>query len=231
MIRVAFPTLAGVALALAACASPRPSGLPQGSAAYTVIPPAPEEPSASIVRKLQAGDTISVKVFREPDFSADKIVLDEVGNAQLPTIGEVRAGGATPSELAALIGARLGERYLRNPRVTVALLSPVSQVATVEGEVEAPGVFPLARNETLLTTLARAGSPTQLAALDEVVVFRIVNGQRMGAVFDVRRIRTGSAPDPQIIDGDVVVVGFSQIKGAYRDFLAASPLLGLFTIF
>ena len=36
------------------------------------------------------------------------------------------------------------------------------------------------------------------------MVFRIVNGQRMGAVFDVRRIRTGSAPDPQIIDGAVV---------------------------
>ncbi len=63
------------------------------------------------------------------------------------------------------------------------------------------------------------------------MVFRTLNGQRMGAVFDLRRIRTGSAPDPQIVDGDVVVVGFSQLKGAYRDFLAATPLLGLFTIF
>ena len=120
---------------------------------------------------------------------------------------------------------------MRNPRVTVALVGSVAQLVTVEGQVQAPGVYPLGRNETLLTSLARAGSPTQLAALDQVVVFRTLNGQRMGAVFDLRKIRTGSAPDPQIVDGDVVVVGFSQLKGAYRDFLAATPLLGLFTIF
>jgi polysaccharide export outer membrane protein len=231
VIRIAILTLAGVAFAMAGCAGPRPSGLPQGSAAYAVIPPASDTSAVPTVRKLHAGDSISVKVFREPDFGADKLVLDELGNVQLPVLGDVAAAGSTPGELAAQIGARLGERYLRNPRVTVALLGTVAQIVTVEGQVGTPGVYPLGRNETLLTSLARAGSPTQLAALDEVVVFRTVNGQRMGAVFDLRRIRTGSAPDPQIVDGDVVVVGFSQLKGAYRDFLAASPLLGLFTIF
>lgn len=231
MIRSAILTLAGIALTLAGCAGPRPSGLAQGSAAYRVIPVAPEASAAPSARRLQAGDTIAVKVFREPDFSTDKVVLDELGNAQLPVLGEVAAAGSTPNELSARIAARLGERYLRNPRVTVALVGSVAQLVTVEGQVQAPGVYPLGRNETLLTSLARAGSPTQLAALDQVVVFRTLNGQRMGAVFDLRKIRTGSAPDPQIVDGDVVVVGFSQLKGAYRDFLAATPLLGLFTIF
>lgn len=230
MIRVAFLTLAGVAQTLAGCAGPQPTGLPRGSAAYGVVP-APEPGPVPAVRALQAGDTIAVKVFREPDFSADKVVLDELGTAQLPVLGDIAAAGSTPSELAARIAARLGERYLRNPRVTVALLASVAQAVTVEGQVGTPGVYPLGRNETLLTSLARAGSPTQLAALNQVVVFRNVNGQRMGAVFDVRKIRTGSAPDPQIVDGDVVVVGFSELKGAYRDFLAATPLLGLFTIF
>ena len=183
------------------------------------------------MRRLQAGDTISVQVFREPDFSVDKAVLDELGYAQLPVIGELAAAGRTPRELAADIEALLGQRYLRHPRVTVAVTGSTPQAVTVEGQVATPGVYALSRNETLLTSLARAGSPTQIAALDEVVVFRTVNGQRMGAVFDVRRIRTGAAPDPQILDGDVVVVGYSQIKGAYRDFLAATPLLGLFTIF
>ena len=36
-------------------------------------------------------------------------------------------------------------------------------------------------------------------------------------------IRRGRAPDPQIYGDDVVVVGFSFIKGAFRDFLTIEP--------
>ncbi|MCA1661540.1 MAG: polysaccharide biosynthesis/export family protein [Novosphingobium sp.] len=231
MIWARVPTLVCVLAALAGCAGSRPSGLPQGPAAYAVIPAAPGSPPAPAVRTLRAGDAISVSVFREAELSAEKVVLDELGNVQLPALGELAAARRTPREFAEQVAARLGERFLRNPRVTVALVSAVAEAVAVEGQVGTPGLYPLSRNETLLTSLARAGSPTQLAELDEVVVFRTVNGQRMGAVFDVRKIRTGNAPDPQIVDGDLVVVGFSQLKGAYRDFLAATPLLGLFTIF
>ena len=231
MIRFAVASICGALLALAGCAGPRPSGLPHGASAYEVVPPAPATPGAAIARALQPGDSIAVQVYREPDLGVEKAVLDEVGNVQLPLLGEVRAAGQTPGELADAIAARLGERYLRQPRVTVSLVGSVPRTVTVEGQVAAPGIFPLGRNETLLSSLARAGSPTQLAKLDEVVVFRNVNGQRMGAVFDVRQIRVGAAPDPQVLDGDVVVVGYSQLKGAYRDFLVATPLLNLFTVF
>ena len=63
------------------------------------------------------------------------------------------------------------------------------------------------------------------------MVFRTVNGQRMGAVFDVGQIRVGGASDPQILDGDVIVVGYSSVRGAFRDFLSVTPLLNLFTVF
>jgi polysaccharide export outer membrane protein len=228
VIRLVVPILL---LALAACAGPRPTNLPHGASAYDIVPPAPAIAAPAVARPLEPGDAISVQVFREPDLGVEKAVLDEVGSVQLPLIGEVRAAGRTPSELSAAIAARLGERYLRDPRVTVSLVGTVPRTVTVEGQVATPGIFPLSRNETLLTSLARAGSPTQLAKLDEVVVFRTVNGRRMGAVFDIRQIRTGGAPDPQILDGDLVVVGYSQLKGAYRDFLMATPLLNLFTVF
>jgi polysaccharide export outer membrane protein len=228
LIRLVVPILLA---ALAACAGPRPTGLPQGAAAYEVVPAAPASPAPAVARALEAGDTIGVQVFREPDFGTDKALIDEFGNVQLPVIGEVHAAGRTPAELSGAIAEQLGQRYLRDPRVTVSLLGTVARTVAVEGQVATPGIFPLSRNETLLTSLARAGSPTQLAKLDQVVVFRTVNGQRMGAVFDVRQIRTGGAPDPQILDGDLVVVGYSQLKGAYRDFLMATPLLNLFTVF
>ena len=216
-------------LVLAACQSARPTSLPQGAAAYQVVPEA--QPSPTVARTLRPGDSIAVAVFREPDLGAEKLVLDELGNVQLPLLGEITAGGKTPAELSQTISQRLGARYLRRPQVTVALLDSVALSMSVEGQVKAPGVFPVGPNETLLTSLARAGSPGQTAKLDEIVVFRTVNGQRMGAVFDLQQIRTGSAPDPQILDGDTIVVGYSAVKGAFRDFLVASPLLNLFTVF
>lgn len=216
-------------LALAACQSARPTSLPHGSAAYQVVPQA--QPSPTVARQLRPGDSIAVAVFREPDLGAEKLVLDELGNVQLPLLGEITAGGKTLAELSQTISQRLGARYLRRPQVTIALLDSVALSMSVEGQVKAPGVFPVGPNETLLTSLARAGSPAQTAKLDEIVVFRTVNGQRMGAVFDLQQIRTGTAPDPQILDGDTIVVGYSAVKGAFRDFLVASPLLNLFTVF
>ena len=37
--------------------------------------------------------------------------------------------------------------------------------------------------------------------------------------------------DPQVLPGDVIVVGYSRVRGAYRDILQAAPLLGVFTQF
>ena len=84
---------------------------------------------------------------------------------------------------------------------------------------------------TLLRALALARGPTRVAALDEVVVFRMVEGKRMGALFDVNAIRKGQASDPQIEGNDMVIVGFSSVKGAYRDFLQTAPFLNVFRNF
>ena len=147
------------------------------------------------------------------------IPADQAVQARQPAISCLGDGGFL---------TQWGKRFLgRRGR----LLDSEALSIAVEGQVKAPGVFPVGPNETLLTSLARAGSPGQTAKLDEVVVFRTVNGQRMGAVFDLQQIRTGAAADPQILDGDTIVVGYSAVKGAFRDFLAASPLLNLFTVF
>ena len=34
-----------------------------------------------------------------------------------------------------------------------------------------------------------------------------------------------------IVDGDVVVVGYSALRGAFRDFLSVTPLINRFTVF
>ncbi|HEU0043730.1 polysaccharide biosynthesis/export family protein [Sphingomonas sp.] len=215
-------------LMLAACSSPR-SNLPAGPAAYDVIP-APTGNTLTDYR-INALDELSITVFREPELSIERLRVDAAGIVQYPLIGTVRAAGRTAVELSSEITARLDARFVRNPQVTVAVLSSQGQRVTVEGSVRAPGVYEMGGNATLLEALARAQSPTDTAKLGEVVVFRVVEGQRMGAVFDLRRIRAGLDADPRIVGGDTVVVGFNQVKGAFRDFLSAAPLLTLFQVF
>lgn len=231
MIRIQATIAIAAACAVSGCQTATTSAtLPSGASAYEVMPPARVAESPT-VRTMRSGDLIAVNVFREEELSADKLVIDEMGLVQLPLIGEMQAAGLRPAELSRAISARLGARYLRNPQVSVTVVEAVPVTVTVEGQVNSPGVFPLRQNETLLSTLARAKSPTQTAKLDEVVVFRTVDQQKMAAVFDLKQIRTGQAPDPQIIDGDIVVVGFSSVKGAFRDFLQAAPLLNVFSYF
>lgn len=223
--------LAVAGLVLAGCQGAlRSDNLPQGQAAYEIAPPADAGAKPQAYR-IGPGDLISVQVFQEPDLSNDKLQVDDVGRIQLPLAGDILAAGLTGPELSVVIAERLGRDYIRHPQVVVSVVATREQTVAVEGEVKMPGVYKVTPSDTLLSAVARAQSPTNVARLDEVIVFRTVNGRRLGARFDLREIRAGRAPDPQVLGGDVIVVGFSSLKGVYRDILQAAPLLNVFTQF
>lgn len=215
---------------LAACQPQLHSTLPREKAAYAAIAPAANA-AADGAYLLQAGDQVTVDVYDEPDLTQEKIVIDPKGDLFLPLIGRVHAAGRTQSALSNEITQAYGKNYLRNPRVAVLVVEAKSNVVSVEGEVTLPGVYPIQPDATLLTAIALARSPTRKAKLDEVLIFRTVNGQRMGARFDLTDIRAGRVPDPQILPGDVVVVGFSAARGIWSDILEAAPLFNVFTRF
>jgi polysaccharide export outer membrane protein len=64
----------------------------------------------------------------------------------------------------------------------------------------------------LLDVISMAKGETEIATLEQVVVFRNINNQRMGAVFDIASIRRGQAADPVIQGNDLVVVGHSAAR-------------------
>lgn len=214
---------------LAACQPQLHSALPTGSPAYAVIGAEPGAGSGSYA--LQVGDVVTVNVFQEPDLTVQAVPIDNAGNLYLPLIGQVHAAGRTQAELSADVAQAYGQKYLRRPQVAVIVNQTLSNTVSVEGEVVLPGVYPVQPGATLLSALAQARSPSQSAKLDEVLVFRQINGQRMGARFDVVEIRSGRAPDPQVLAGDVIVVGYSRVRGGYRDILQAAPLLNVFAQF
>ena len=217
-----------VALLTAGCASSGDvSALPAGERAYEIAPPPdPNAPRASYV--IVPNDVLNLQVFQEPDLSNEELQVDNVGNIQMPLIGEIQAAGRSATELAEDIATRLGARYIVNPQVVVSVAKQADRFVTVDGQVKKPGVYEITRDDTLLSAIARAESTTREAKMDEVVIFRTIDGQRMAARFNLNAVRTGRAPDPQIQGGDAVVVGFSSLKGAWRDILQASPLFNAF---
>jgi len=222
---------AGLVVACAGCSGMHASSdLPHGAQSYAVMPP-PDPNSPVAAYRIGPLDVLKVTVFQEPDLSFDQIQVDAAGDLSFPLIGVVHAAGDTATELSGDIAQALAKQYLVHPQVSVSVASSVSQNVTVEGDVKQPGVYAINGTETLLTALAQAQSPTDVAKLDQVVIFRTIDGKRAGAVFDVKAIREGRAADPEVLGGDVIVVGFDQVKGVLRDFFKTAPFFYVFRYF
>lgn len=219
-----------VSTSLAACSSQLYKQLPSGPAAYAAFP-AIDKAVAPSEYLIAPGDVIGVTVFGEPELTLEKLPVDDAGYIQFPLIGSIKVSGLTPANASALMASKLSANFLRSPSVTLNVVEQSGQVVTVEGQVAKAGSYPIGPDTTLLGAIALAQSPTPIAKLDEIIVFRTVNNQRMVARFDLARIRAGADPDPQILGGDAVVVGLSRAKSLYRDILQAAPLFNVFTRF
>lgn len=201
--------------------------LPANAEAYDLIPAAAPE---IVLRNyyLQPGDRISVDVYRETDLSISQVEVGSDGNFSMPLLGAVKASGKTTEQLAEAVRLRLSTRFLRDPRVAVNVVSAAQQRVIVDGSVNQPGIYELRGQTTLIGALALARGTSRTAELSEVAIFRRNGGKLVAAKFDVAAIRRGESPDVEIRPDDRVVVGFSGIKGAWRDFLQALPVFSTF---
>lgn len=216
-------------LALGGCFSPS-AGLPKDDAAYAIMPPAAPGGGLDLYR-IGVLDTLSIRVFQEPELSFDEVSVDASGFINFPLVGQIEAVGKTPQQLSDELESGLGSRFIRDPQVVVGVVESAAQRVTVSGSVVEPGVYEIAGASSLVESIARAKGLTDRAVDDEVLVFREIDGERFGAVFNLRHIQEGRAPDPQIRGGDRIVVGYSTLRGAYQDFLRAAPILNVFTRF
>jgi polysaccharide biosynthesis/export protein len=97
--------------------------------------------------------------------------------------------------------------------------------------VRDPGIFSFNGDLTLIRAVAMAKGTTDNANARRTIVFRMIDGKRNAAAFDLRDIRRGLAEDPKIYREDVVVVEGNSNKQLFRDFLSAVPLIAIFRPF
>lgn len=170
-------------------------------------------------------DKLDVVVFNIPELTRELVQVDAAGNIAVPLIGNVVAAGKSTAELGAEIAAGLRRNYVRDPQVAINMRETVSQVVAVEGQVTQPGLYPVTNQTTLLRTVAAARGLTEFARLDDVVILRTVDGQRMAGLYNMTAIRRGLYADPAVYANDVVVVGDSPQRRMFRDFVQVAPLL------
>lgn len=221
--------LAAAALTIAGCTGNPPI---QSTSGLSVIEGSSELPSPNrkdLVAQDRLAlvgplDSISVSVFGVPELSRE-IQVDAGGRIAMPLIGTIDAGGKTAAELATDIERQLSGRYVRDPNVTVNIVSSVSQVVTVDGQVVEPGLYPVTNQMTLLRAIASARGLSEFAKKDDVVILRKVEGQRIAGLYNIGAIRRGLYQDPSIYANDIIVVGDSPQRRLFRDLVGVAPLL------
>jgi len=230
-VRFRLLALAGLAsaLLLAGCADDPALGSPKQAMVVSAVHELPPPNGADLVASTTAYrigplDKLSIEVFGVADLSG-KFQTDAAARLAMPLIGELDAAGKTPNELAHSIAARLKDHYVRDPQVTVNLEETTSQVFTVDGQVTQPGSYPVVGDVSLMRAVATAKGVSEFGRLEDVVVFRTVNGQSMAALYNLAAIRRGVYPDPKIYAHDVIVVGDSKARRAFQQFITVSPML------
>ena len=217
------------ALVVAGCADgPRlgEGGAPLAVAQQADLPPPSGADLMAATMPFRVGplDKLVITVFGAPELSGN-FQTDAAGRLSLPLAGEIEAAGATPVELAAMISAKLRGNYVRNPQVTVNVEESANQTFTVDGQVTQPGSYPVVGSMSLMRAVAAAKGASEFARLDDVVVFRTVNGKSMAALYNLGAIRRGLYRDPQIYAHDVVIVGDSKQRRMFQHLLQVAPLL------
>lgn len=214
---------------LAACAStPKLGGDPNLQVVQTgEMPPPDRMDLTNSGRSYYVGpfDRLTIDVFGVQDLAKRDVQVDASGKISYPLVGTLQVAGLTPREIEQLLATELKANYIRDPQVTVNLAETVSQVIAVEGQVTKPGLYPVIGNLSLMRVMALAGGTTEFSKLNDVVIYRTVQGQRYAALYDLNQIRHGAYADPEVYANDIVMVGESKSRRLFKDVLQALPAL------
>jgi polysaccharide export outer membrane protein len=160
--------------------------------------------------RIGVDDRVQVTVWRNPELSVTAPVRPD-GKISVPIIGDVMAGGHTPSEVAESIRKRLAE-YIREPNVAVILTDLRSHEfltrVRVTGAVRTPRSMPHRQGMTVLDAVLEAGGINDFASPNRTTLYRKVKGKteayevELGDILRKGRLESNLLLRP----GDVITV-------------------------
>jgi polysaccharide export outer membrane protein len=156
--------------------------------------------------------------------------VDNEGMIFFPQVGKLKLEGLTKEGITALLNSMLKDKYLTNPYYVIQF---INLKITVFGDVNKPGVYPLARaNTNIFEALTLAGDLTYYARRENVLVIREQDGKRVFARIDITKPDVFNSPYYYLQQNDMVFVDMrkGKVNGADQTWLRnASLLLSLLT--
>ena len=128
------------------------------------------ESAATTSPNLHPGEKIRVIVFGEDRLSGE-FEIDPAGFVSLPLAGTIKAAGLSKQQLERDLSKKFSGEYLRNPRVTVNIVS--FRPFYILGEVAKAGEYPFKSGLNVMSAIAIAGGTTYRANRSTVLIQHI----------------------------------------------------------
>ena len=166
-----------------------------------------QAPAANEYR-LGAGDVVRITVYQSPDLSLETRV-GETGNISYPLLGSVRLGGlSVPQAERAIADGLLKGNFLKQPQVSIQITQVRGNQASVLGQVNRPGRFPIEVADLRLSDLLATAGGIAPGGADTLTLVGTRNGQPFRKEVDLPSLFRGDRRDDDVIiqNGDVLYV-------------------------
>lgn len=154
---------------------------------------------------IGSDDSLSITVWKEPTLSGSVPVRPD-GMISMALVGDLRAAGRTPMQLADDITEKL-KKYIQDPNVSVVVMADASQRIFLIGEVGHVGPIPMTPGMTPLQAIAAGGGLSPFANSKKIYILRNEGGTQQKIPFKYKEALKGD--DSQSITlkpGDTIVV-------------------------
>ena len=176
--------------------------------------------------RLSAGDVVRISVFQNPDLSLETRVGD-AGLISYPLLGSIRIGGTTVGQAEKLIadGLRTGS-FVRQPQVSLLVIQVRGNQASVLGQVNRPGRFPIETVDLRLSDLLANAGGVASSGADLVTIVGTRDGKPFRKEVDLPAMfrDQNRSDDLLIVNGDTVYVDRAPLAYIYGEVQRPGPL-------
>lgn len=164
--------------------------------------------------RLGPGDIIGIYIDKHPEDSVQRVTVSPVGRVYFPLLGDVTVVGKTLPQLQEYLGNAVAE-FIKEPRLTLALLEAQSAKVGVLGDVKTPGLLVMTRPLRVLDAITLAGGILDTGSSNVSILRQFEDGRVQMLTADMKKILKGKASPEEnafLRPGDTIVVHGNLFK-------------------
>lgn len=178
--------------------------------------------------RLGPGDIVGIYIDKHPEDSVPRVTVSPVGRVYFPLLGDVTVVGRTLPQLQEYLSNSVAE-FIKEPRLTLALLEAQSAKVGVLGDVKAPGLLVMTRPLRVLDAITLAGGILDTGSSSVSILRQFEDGRVQVLKADLKKILKGKANPEEnafLRPGDTLIVHGNLFKAVTK----VSNMLGVTTL-